>query len=592
MKRITVVFALILLLSAVSLTLISNIHLTKAQTTYYTINHVDHKVEVLYSGHLVITDTLQLSGQIPSTLQLGFSTKYASQVLKATAHDSNNQTIPLVLGMQGQGVTTFYGASLTIPQEATQTITTIFTLTNNLLTPTVNGFSLDFPAYPTLTATAPQVTTTLDLPFGSVNVKIEKPDGTTNTTSYTTSNLPAYTTMSATATFSSVYGYIQKVAIPNLNRQLSIMPSGEVSCIDTYKIVNTASSSVSSFKLNISFDAKNVVGKDQLGRTLTVEIQDSNVARAANVSLILPVNTGESAVITLEYKLPRVTQQAGQFILNLDSFPYLDYYVEKATVTVMPPEGAQIVSPKLTNVNSSTDLSRNVFQESLTISREGISYVDSLLPSEDVTQITFTYNPLWVSFRPSIWMWTVAIVGSILIAIYKRPRKVSVKTASTVTTAPKTVSTPVSKPTSSTPKPEASISREQIKAFTDAYEEKIRVKAEIATLDDKAQRGRIPRQKYKAKRKKLELRLNNLNQTITNIRAYMRNVTGNYAEINHQLEVAELELAEVEKLIKALQTRQDIGELSLEDYRRQLEDLERRKTKTEATINGLLLRLH
>lgn len=591
MKKTKVVSALILLSLTVFLPLTFNIQSTNAQTNY-NITQVDHKIEVLYSGHLVITDTIQITGQIPSTLQLGFATKYAQQVLKATAHDSNNQTIPLVLGMQGQGATAFYGASLTLPQETTRTITTIFTLTNNLLTPTVNGFSLDFPAYPTLTSTATQVTTTLDLPFGAVNVKIEKPDGATNTTSYATSNLPAYTTMSATATFSSAYGYIQKVSIPTLNRQLSITPSGEVSCIDTYKIINTASSSINSFKINLSFDAKNVVGRDQLGRTLTVEIQDSNVARAANVSLILPLNTGESAVITVEYKLPSVTQQTGQFILNLDLFPYLDYYVEKASVTVVPPEGAQIVNPKLTNAYPSTDLTRNVFQESLTINREGISYVDSLIPAEDVTQVTFTYNPLWISFRPSVWLWTLAILGSIVVAIYKRPRKVSIKTAAKVPTAPKVVSAPPPKTVPPVSTRETSVTREQIKAFTDAYEEKQRVKAEIAALDDKAQRGRLPRQKYKAKRKKLELRLNNLNQTINSVREHLRNATGNYAEINRQLEAAEIELAEVEKLIKALQTRQDIGELSIEDYRRQLEELERRKTKTEATINGLLLRLH
>jgi len=585
MKRITVVFALITLLLAIFLPFTFNIKLTNAQTTY-TINQIDHKIEVLYSGHVVITDTIQLMGQIPRTLQIGFATKYASHVLKATAHDSNNHTIPIVLGMQGQGPTTFYGASLTIPQETTQTITTIFTLTNDLLTPTINGYSLDFPAYPTLTTTAPQVTTTLDLPFGSTNVKIEKPDGATNTSSYTTTNLPAYTIMSATATFSSTSGYIQKVTIPTLNRQLGITPSGEVLCVDTYKLISTASSSINSFKLNISFDAKNVVGKDQLGRPLNIEIQDSNVARAANVSLILPMNTGESAIITLEYKLPSITQQAGQFILNLDLFPYLDYYVEKASVTVMPPEGAQIVNPQITNIDPSTDLNRNVFQESLTISREGISYVDSLIPAEDVVQVTFTYNPLWVSFRPSIWMWALAIVGSVVIAIYKRPRKVSTKAVSTVPTATKAVSAPL------TSTPEASINREQIKTFTDAYEEKNRIKAEIASLDDRAQRGRIPRQKYKAKRKKLELRLNNLNQTINKIRERLRNTTGNYAEINRQLETAEIELTEIEKLIKALQTRQDIGELSLEEYRRQLEELERRKTKTEAIINGLLLRLH
>ncbi len=572
------VFALTILSLAMFLPLILNTQTANAQNTNYTITNVNHKVEVLYSGNTVISDTIQISGQLPNTFQIGFPHKYAAFVLKGAAYDSNNQTIPMILGAQLQGQSGFYGASLTLSAETSQTFTVVFILSNSLLTPTSSGFSLDFPAYPSLTTTASQVTTTLDLPVGSSSVKITQPDGAVNTTSYTTSNLSAFASFTATATFSSTYGYIQQVIIPTLNRQINISPSGELTCTDTYKLINNAASNISSFKINIPFTASNVVGKDQFGRTLTVEIQDSNVARAANVSLILAMNSGESSLITIDYKLPNVSSQSGQFVLNLDLFPYFDYYVEAASVTINPPEGAQIVTPQLTSIGSSVDLTRNAYQETLTINKEGVSYIDSIIPSEDVASITFNYSSLWISFRPSSWMWALAIVGSVVVAVYKRP-KTKAKAAPAPTT--KIVA----------PKGEVGPSREQVKTFTEAYEEKNRIKTEITFLDARAQRGRIPRQKYKAKRKKLELRLNSLNQTIANIGELMRNAGGNYADLSRQLENAETELNEVEQSIKAAQTRHEIGELSLGDYRKQLEDLERRKTKVEGTISGLLLRL-
>lgn len=581
MKRTSVVFALAILSLATLLPLILNTQTVNAQTNY-TITNIDHKIEVLHSGHTIISDTIQISGQLPNTIQVGFPTKYAAYVLKGTAYDSNLQDLPMVLSMQSQGGSGFYGASVTLPSGTPQTFTVVFILSNNLLTSTATGFSFDYPAYPTLTTAASQVNVTLDLPVGSSSVKIQKPDGAVNGTNYTTNNLAALSYSTATASFTSVYGYIQTVNIPTLSRQINISPSGELTCTDTYKLVNNAGGSLSSFKLNLSFDATNIVGKDQLGRALKVEVQDGNTARAVNVSLTTSINSGESGVITLEYNLPSVSSESGQFALNLDLFPFFDYYVDTATITIVPPEGAQIVNPQITSIESSTSLTRNAFQETLTINKEGVTYIDSIVPSQGIASMTYTYSPLWISFRPSTWVWAIAIVGSVLVAVYKRPK---------TKTPTKTASTPIITAKPAAPKAETTLSREQIKTFADVYEEKLRIKTEIASLDARAQKGRLPRQKYKAKRKRLELRLSSLNQTITSIGELMRNAGGNYADLTRQLESAETELSEIEQSLKAIQTRQEIGELSLEDYRKQLEDLERRKTKVEGTISGLLIRI-
>lgn len=575
MKRTAVVFALTILSLAIFLPFSIAIQSANAQTSSYSITQVDHKVEVLYSGHVVISDTITVSGQVPGSFLIGFPYKYSAYILKGTAYDSDYNLLPMTLGVQLQGQNGFYGASISFPSgSSSQVFTVVFILSNGVLTTTSTGFQLDFPAYPSFVTTASTCNVNLALPTGTSIVGIDKSDGAVNSTTYQKNNLPAFTYSPALATFSSASGYIQEVDIPTLNRQININPSGAITCTDTYKIINNSTSSISSFIINLPRNASNVVGKDQFSRGLSVTIQESNsVTIAANVSLILAMNSGESSILTVDYTLPSMSpQQSGHFVLNLDLFPYLDYYVDYASVTITPPEGAQIVTPRLSSIGPSADVTRNVYQETLSINKEGVSYIDSIIPSEDVLPITFNYNPLWIAFHPTSYMWAIAIAGSVVVALFIRPKA----------KAPQRIIVP---------KMTVGLSPENIKAFTDSYEEKNHIISEIRSLEARAQRGRIPRRRYKVQRRSLELRLNSLNQTITDVREMLRNAGGSYSESIRQLEIAEVEFNEVELSIKTIETRHEIGELPLEAYRKQLTDLERRKTKVENTINGLLLRL-
>ena len=42
-----------------------------AQTSTYTIDKVDHQVQVMYSGHVVILDTIHVSGQVSDGFMIG-----------------------------------------------------------------------------------------------------------------------------------------------------------------------------------------------------------------------------------------------------------------------------------------------------------------------------------------------------------------------------------------------------------------------------------------------------------------------------------------------------------------------------------------
>ena len=577
MKKTAVIFALMVFSMAIFLPLSFTIQAANAQTSSYSIQHVDHNVKVLYSGHVAITETIQLSGQMPHTFDLGLPYKLGSYILKGTAYDSNNNLLPVTLGVQLQDQSGFYGATVTLPTETSSTFTVVFILSNQVITSTSTGYSLNFPAYLGFAQTVTDYNASLILPSGATIDSIDKPDGAVNATTYTAQNLPAFTYSPATAAFSvPAPGIFQQVDIPTLNRQVNISPSGGIACTDTYRIVNNSTVSISSFLINLPVNSSNVIARDQFGRDLLISVQQTNSqVFVENVTLAIAVGSGESTILTFDYSLPGLSPQSARYVLSLDLFPYFNYYVDSASVTVTPPEGATIVSPQLSQIGYSTDVTRNVFQETLTINKEGVSYIDSIIPSEDVVPITWDYNPLWIAFRPTSWTWAVVIIGVVIVALWTRPRtKVVAQKIKVVKVTPG-----------------ASLSSEHIKNFIDSYEEKTKITQELRSLDARAQHGRIPRRRYKVQRRSLEVRVETLSQTIAKIKEIFRSVGGSYADIVRQIESAEVELNEVELSIQTLEVQHETGEISLGDYRKELTDLERRKEKAGIKVDGLLLRL-
>jgi hypothetical protein len=258
--------------------------------------------------------------------------------------------------------------------------------------------------------------------------------------------------------------------------------------------------------------------------------------------------------------------------LNLDLFPYFNYYVEEASVEIVPPEGAHIVMPQLSSADPSLSLIRELFQETLKINREGVSYIDRGLPFENALQIAYDYNSLWLSLRPTLWVWALTIVGSVIVAVWRRPKRLA---------APRIV----------VPKLSAGLSPDNLRAFTEAYEERTRISSELKLLIARAQKGKIPRRQYKVQRRALELRFEALSKNIDELKVTFRSAGGNYADLVRQLDTAEAELNKAEASIRAAEARHRIGELPVEEYKTSIADFQRRKEKAETTINGILLRL-
>ena len=536
----------------------------------YNIDRVNHTVSVLYNGYVVINDTITTSGQMPNNFLLGFPYKYGPDVLRCLAYnaDDRSKTFPVTLDVTLEDRAGFYCVEVDFSKGAPQTFSVEIVLSNVLLTQEVENasvFNLDFPVFPSLTKTTTVCNGSIVLPEGAQYL-----NGPVDGLNYSQQNLGAFAYNASVVTFSLPEDSIELFEITQLNRQITINEFGEIQSSDTYYITNRSPNTISLVDIVLPSNASNPQAEDQFGRAMPEPEQISLLSNRYEINLTLPVESGKSTIFTISYSLMneayfKSPQGANNLAFDMTVFQDINYYVDQASVVFVLPEGARLLSFEDTLNDNSFGISRSVFQETVTVNKKSVTSLDSF-----AVGVAYEYNPVWLAFRPTMWVWALAIVGSVVVFVWQRTK------APTGAALPAKIST---------------MRPEYIRSFVDSYEEKMKLIFEVDSLEARVQKGRIPRRRYKVQKKTLEMRLNTLSRSLGEVKERMRSAGGHYADLMRQLEVAETEINEAEANVRSIEARYGRGEISLETYRKLLGDYQRRKEKAETTINGILLRL-
>ncbi|MDH7563270.1 MAG: hypothetical protein QHH24_00080 [Candidatus Bathyarchaeota archaeon] len=551
----------------------------RATSADYRIEHVDHKIKVMYNGYVLMNETITLAGEsldggAIDHFLIGVPYKYGLQVIRCFAYNASS-VFAVVQDVSLEDRAGFYGVRVNFPSPMSvsngsrQVFNIGIVFSNSLLTQDSQNssiFTLDFPAYPSLTKIAAKCNASIIIPGNVTYIS-----GTQGSLNYSVSALSAFRYAPANVTFLLSGDKIQVFDMKELKRKVTINEFNDIEVSDTYRITNEASKELSFIEVMLPSNASNPKAQDQSGRALSTPTQSDRITNTFKVTLYSSLKTGESAVFTLTYPLPKdVYYSVAQDVSNVHNvtfqlFQKADYFIEQASVSFSFPEGAKISDFDKAMIGEDYGLSKTVFQESLFFSKRNVISRDSFS-----IWIVYEYNSLWMSFRPTLIMWALAIVGCAVVVVAKRPK------------APEQVAVPLRG---------ARIRLDDIRDFADKYEEKMKIMAEIDSLDAKVQKGRIPRRRYKVQKKTLEARLNTLSRDLGELRSRMRVTSGHYADLVRQLEIAETDIIEAETNMKSIEARHERGELSLEAYRGLLGDYQRRKENAQTKINGIIIRL-
>lgn len=562
-------------------------NMATAQTDY-TITQVDHTIGVLYSGNLVILDTIHVSGAVSDGFLIALPYTYSADVLKVLAYDTTH-TYDVNVGVQLPGHSGFYGVSVNFDGATPSEFTVAFVLSNSLTLDQGNGnFLVDFPAYPALTKTVGTVEVNIICPTTPNSISVSKDDGKASSTRYIAKDLPAYTYAVAEANLKFSPGTIQKVTLQRLDRVITVSATGAVTATDTIQLINNSSSALTAFIVSLPSDATSLDVRDSSDNSLSENSSQSSGMLLVNATFASPLPAGQTTTLTVNYNLPDSTLQGSQYALSeLQFFSKYQYVIQNATATFHLPDGATITSPVASALGSASTLKRSTYQDSLTVAAETLSYVDSFAP-QDRMVLTYTYNPVWVSLGATFYASLVGVLCVVGWVVYRWrwPKQTFRPLSTPVRKGVVTTETPVYETVKG-----AQITPEIIHEFIGAYEDKKHLSSELHALDMKGLRNKIPRRQYKAQRAALEERINEVMHTIEQNKALFRGAAGMYPDLVKQLEVAEADLTYAQEALSTLEVRQSNGEISLETYKKSIIDAQRTRDKAELVINGILSRL-
>jgi hypothetical protein len=567
LKKATLAFMILAVALIFSAFVPANLKEVKANGDY-AIEHLDQNLQIMYNGYVLMNETVQLSGQTPNSFVLGFPYTFGSYIVNCLAFEPSNSSniFPVNLNEPVEDRSGYYGIRVDFSGAAPQIFTINVLFSNKLIvqdSQNASLYKLTFPVFPSVIQNVNTFNGSITLPKN-----VGYFEGAIGKVPYTQENLTALAFNSSQLTFFVPNNEMQLFDVAQLDRDIAINEFGTVIGSDTYYIMNKGTFSIGSMKAWVPVGASNIAADDQLGRTMSVPTQTEINTSRYFLNLTRQLDSGYSTKFILHYDLPRdtyVRKQGNNFAVNMTLFRDFDYYLNDTSVTFVLPEGAKIQTLKDTSNEGSLDLHRDVFQESVTFSKQSVIALESFS-----VEIDYEYSSIWAAFRPTTWVMVITMIGVIAVIVMRRPK----------------TPTPISVSAAG-----MTVRPEQLRSFVDMYEERMKILREMDSLEDKAHRGRIPRQRYKVQRKTLETRLESSSRNLEELKGRIRSGGGHYASLMRELEVAEAQLNEVEANVKTIEERHSHGELSLEAYRKLHGDYQQRKQKAETTMNGILLRL-
>ena len=563
---------IILALAIVVLALASfNIASAKAGSSFSIVS-VNHTVGVTSNGFVLVNDTIAVSG-VTDSFQLGFPHSFGPNVVSVFAYDTDNvaNTFPVSLNVpltdsSGRAQVGFYGVKIDFSKGMPQVFSVVFVLSNSFNEAYSNStlFQLVFPTFPSLAEAAPVCNCSIIVPSAQII------NGTISSFAYNVEDLSAFTYNTSEVVLFVPAGVVQVSDIKQVTRQVNLDAFGHISVSDFYDVSNNSTFPMTSMDFVVPPNASNIAVNDGVGTPSLAPSATGDNPNRYTINFTLEVDPGAVIEFTVSYDLPDnvyVSRQGSNFDVNMSFFQDSISYIDQGSVSFVLPEGARLSDFETTMAGNFYGVNHDVYQDSASVSEQNVMSLDGFAVS-----LSYTYNPLWLALGPTLWVWAFAIVGSVVVVIWRRPR------------APSGVALP-------TTIRGGTLHPEDARAFADAYEEKMKIEGEIDALEARVQKGRIPRRRYKVQRKTLETRMDALDRTLAETGGKMHGVGGHYADLMRQLEVAETEIDEAEGNIRSIEARQSRGEISLETYRKLLGDYERRKDRARTATRGILLRL-
>ena len=521
--------------------------------------------------HIVDNFTVYNPGPATATsLDAGFLRIFRNDVYFVQAKDQNGKTLA-VDGDVNQ-TSEFYFLRVHFAKPLVSNETYQFTVTyvlGHVIEAISTGLLYNFSAAPVLTQDASEANVTLLAPAGT-NFAVA-PNSTTykQTISHGQAALTrqykpwkAYSTETFIGPYLTVTQYI--VDIPSVERDIIIHRSGTLSIKDSYALHNFATP-ITSLTITLPDGATNVMAYDVVGAMwATPQYPTAPYQVTISPRYAAGIKGQEYFNFSLTYDLPSTEYMKqldwwGNYNITLTMANNQDDFIfDNATVRILTPTGGEI-----SNVILPPQSAINTPAQYDPISRQ--ITLGGVTSSNNVTlTMDFTYLPFWSALEYLRWLVGLEVVlgAALLVNRYRKG-----------------------------PEVEVPIPVEKLREFVGLYDERISLTRELVVMEEDVARGSLVKHEFRRRRKVIDLRLDDINRALMQVKGEIRVMSQHYDELIRRIDRAEAEVEASRASMNQVRAQYRAGKSTRETYDAMVNDLTKRIDRAEQTVETILITL-
>jgi hypothetical protein len=360
----------------------------------------------------------------------------------------------------------------------------------------------------------------------------------------------------------SVEAPVTDLECDSARRNIELGAWGVIHVHDEFHVSNPTSTPIDSVTLSLPLNSQNVTASDVAGPVeVFLPSRSENLTPRAIIYFRINLGENESYTFSVHFKIPASTNiELLEYDLYRLEFPMIPGFgspINTLLVEVVLPEGASLekedVSP------SPLEVEENIFKNKAIFKIDGARF-------ENNQRLTLLYRYLiaWSAFRPTLW------VGLALACIISANRILQVAKFESQ---------------------QVPIPMDLIRPFVDAMDEKISLRAELASLGDRAESGSISKRLYRRRSRTIKRQLASLSKELNKLKEELKGSREKYFEAMKRIEVAEVDLETSEENLDRLENRYRRRRISRGVYDRLRHEYRERIKAARTEINRVIIEL-
>jgi hypothetical protein len=367
-------------------------------------------------------------------------------------------------------------------------------------------------------------------------------------------------------TFDTFYATVNQFTldITSTERDIIIGRGGSLSVKDSYE-VHVPTISVSTLTITLPQGASDVMAYDNVGAMWATP---QNPAPPYSVTVTprysVGIRPGENFTFTLTYNVPQSTylKQTGWWGSYSLTFTFFnnrdDYFIQNSTLKILTPNGVTVrdVKPSPQSLLSDpiqADESKQTFNV------KGITDAGNMTFSG-----TLNYSPFWSAFEFLPWILGFEILIVAFVGVVRLRRGPELK-----------VPVPV----------------EKLREFVGLYDERLALSRELIVMEDDVSRGALVKHEFRRRSKVMELRLDEVNKSLMEVKAELRTISLHYDDLIRRIDRAEAEIEASRASLNQVRSQYRSGRSTRETYDNLVNSIEKRIDRAEETVETILITL-